>query len=83
MENIFSLLLMLSAPVKGTPYLDPGSGSFILQILIASLAGILIVFRGYIMKFFNLFRKSKGDNDEDDFLNEDDGDDDHQNDDFN
>ena len=80
MENIFSLLLLLSAPVKGAAYLDPGSGSFILQILIASLAGILIVFRGYITKFFSLFRKSKGD-EEDDFLNEDDGDADHQHDD--
>jgi hypothetical protein len=84
MENIFSLLLMLSAPVKGAPYLDPGSGSFILQILIASLAGILIVFRGYFTKFFNLFRKSKDDEaEDDDFLNEDDGDDDHQHDDSN
>ena len=71
MENIFSMLLMHSTPVKGAAYLDPGSGSFIIQILIASLAGILIVFRGYIARFFKLFRKS----DDIEEMDEDDGDD--------
>ena len=28
-------------------YLDPGSGSFIIQLLIAGAAGILFTFRGY------------------------------------
>jgi hypothetical protein len=37
-------------------YLDPGSGSFILQVLIASLVGIGFTIRAYwgkIRKFFN------------------------------
>ena len=74
METIFGIMLMLSAPIKGAAYLDPGSGSFIIQILIASLAGILIVFRGYFSKLFNFFRKSDDveEIDDDDHQNDDD-----------
>jgi hypothetical protein len=38
-------------------YLDPGSGSFILQVLIASLVGIGFAFRGYWSRLINKFRK--------------------------
>ena len=38
-------------------YLDPGSGSFILQVLIASLVGIGFAFRGYWAKLIKKFRK--------------------------
>jgi hypothetical protein len=74
METFFSMLLMLSSPLKGAGYLDPGSGSFILQILIASLAGILIVFRGYFSKLFKLFRKSDDAEETDDDLEDEDDD---------
>lgn len=39
-------------------YLDPGSGSFILQLLIASLVGMGFFFRSTLAKIFGKFRKS-------------------------
>ncbi|HNB54636.1 MAG TPA: hypothetical protein PK530_21995 [Anaerolineales bacterium] len=42
-------------------YLDPGSGSFILQLLLASLVGIGFFFRGFWAKLFSKFRKPKAD----------------------
>lgn len=39
-------------------YLDPGSGSFIIQILIAGLLGAALALRGYWSKLFHLFRRS-------------------------
>ena len=63
---ITTLARILFAPeyeVNG--YLDPGSGSFILQVILASALGVLFVLRGYIAKFFALFRKSSNDKDKD------------------
>ena len=37
-------------------YLDPGSGSFILQLLIAAIVGSFVVFRGYIAKIGKYIR---------------------------
>lgn len=42
-------------------YLDPGTGSILLQGLIAAIAGGLVVGRLYWAKFKNLFSLSKGD----------------------
>lgn len=42
-------------------YLDPGSGSFILQLILASLVGIGFFFRGFWAKLFNKFRKPNPD----------------------
>ncbi len=39
-------------------YLDPGSGSFIIQILIAGALGAALALRGYWSRLFNLFRGS-------------------------
>ena len=39
-------------------YLDPGSGSFILQVLIASFVGIGFALRSYWGKIKNLFGKN-------------------------
>jgi len=47
---------------KETAYLDPGSGSFILQLLIASLVGAGFLLRGYWSK---LIRRIRGTADED------------------
>jgi hypothetical protein len=38
-------------------YLDPGSGSFIIQILIASLAGALLSLRIFWSRIIGLLRK--------------------------
>ncbi|HET9910500.1 MAG TPA: hypothetical protein VFQ13_01355 [Anaerolineales bacterium] len=51
------------------PYLDPGSGSFLIQLLIASLAGIGVALYsswGKIKGWFGIKSKPKEDDDEDD-----------------
>lgn len=50
--------IILVAPVsKPAAYLDPGSGSFILQILIATLVGGLFVIKSYWKKIISFFRR--------------------------
>lgn len=58
---------IFAAPLEsGNAYLDPGSGSFLLQILLAAILGGLFVLRSYWGKvktfFANLF--SREDNEE-------------------
>ncbi len=48
------------------PYLDPGSGSFIIQILIASLLGLGIALRASWSKIQSLFGKKPKAEDQDD-----------------
>jgi hypothetical protein len=58
-----SVLLILSEPLapplKGHAYLDPGSGSFILQILIASLVGAAFVVKAYWRKIVGFVRRDQ------------------------
>lgn len=58
--NIHLLLFPLKV---GHAYLDPGTGSFLLQLLIAAFLGAAFLFRTYIGRFFryirNLFKKSE------------------------
>ena len=49
------------------PYLDPGSGSFLIQILIATLLGLGIALRASWGKIKGIFgSKPKADEDDDD-----------------
>ncbi len=41
-------------------YLDPGSGSFLIQLLIAAAAGLTLTVAASWRKIRNLFRKNKG-----------------------
>jgi hypothetical protein len=43
---------------SGDAYLDPGSGSFILQLLIASLVGAAFIIKTYWRRISAFFRKS-------------------------
>jgi hypothetical protein len=62
-----SLAVFLAAlPGKQTAYLDPGSGSFILQVVIASLVGIGFTIRAYWGKITKFFRKDAGEIDGED-----------------
>jgi len=54
---------MYSSP---TPYLDPGSGSFIIQILIAALLGIGVAIRASWGRIKRLFGGKSKSGDEDD-----------------
>lgn len=51
-------------------YLDPGSGSFILQVLIASFVGIGFAMRRYWSTLKNIFRKNSKEVEFDDADNE-------------
>lgn len=51
-------------------YLDPGSGSFLLQLLIAGLAGIGIAIGASWSKIKRLFKKGKNKTEEDDDVDE-------------
>jgi hypothetical protein len=50
-KDVISILL------RGEAYLDPGSGSFILQILLATLLGILFLAKTYWQKIKGFFKK--------------------------
>ena len=58
LSSIAAGLILLPASAKH-PYLDPGSGSFILQMLIAGAAGAIFIMRNQIARFFGLFRRNK------------------------
>lgn len=47
-------------------YLDPGSGSYLLQLLVASALGALFVFRGYLgrIKDYLLRKLGRAEDDE-------------------
>jgi len=51
---------------KNQAYLDPGSGSFIIQLIIASLVGAGFLLRGYWSKLIGRFRGTTGDEDDED-----------------
>ena len=56
------IFALLSTPLRsGQLYLDPGSGSFILQILVASLLGALFVVKAYWKKIVNFIRRREDD----------------------
>lgn len=46
--------------LKPLMYLDPGSGSFIIQMLLAGLVGIAVAVRIYWKKIVKFFQKNKG-----------------------
>ena len=50
--------------VKDHAYLDPGSGSFIIQLIIASLVGAGFLLRGYWSKITNFIRGTKDESEE-------------------
>ena len=63
---IFSITILFLVPSNAQAYLDPGSGSFIIQMIIAFLASIVIFFKNgtiyiknLILKFVNFFSKKK------------------------
>lgn len=52
------IIIALSPILEPTRYLDPGSGSFIIQMLIAGLLGLSVAVRIYWRKIKLLFKKS-------------------------
>jgi hypothetical protein len=55
-------LAQVAPRTNGLAYLDPGSGSFILQLLLASLLALLVLVKAYWQKIKTIFTRlfSKG-----------------------
>lgn len=56
-EIIYLMSLKAGQLLSTEAYLDPGSGSFILQILLATLLGLGFVLRGYWSKLISFFKR--------------------------
>lgn len=54
---VLVLSAVFAAPVFG--YLDPGSGSAILQVIVAAFAGLAVAIKMNWHRLVNLFRKNK------------------------
>lgn len=57
-----SVLIILAMPTQAYAYLDPNSGSILLQVLLGGLAGLALSFRMFwenIKAFFSFRRKKE------------------------
>ncbi|MBN2531608.1 MAG: hypothetical protein JXB88_01885 [Spirochaetales bacterium] len=52
---IMSLILFMTIPTMAFGYIDPGTGSYLLQILIASLLGSLLALKIFWQKVKTFF----------------------------
>ena len=59
--TLFVFVLALIFPPNTRAYLDPGTGSYVLQIIIAGLLGVSFTLKLYWGKIKNLFSKNKAD----------------------
>ena len=62
----FNVMNLFASILRTQAYLDPGSGSFLIQLLIAGVVGAGFLIRAYWKKIKGLFNRSeaKKDNDE-------------------
>ncbi len=63
-----SLALILAPILRPQAYLDPGSGSFLIQLLIAGLVGVGFFVKVYWKKIKGLFSRSVTKKEDDDQL---------------
>ncbi len=57
MIYFFLVVLIILLPVKVSAYLDPGSGSLIIQVIIAAIAGAGFAIKLYWRKIKSIFTK--------------------------
>ena len=57
LSQFVQILTLSSHPTRSLYYLDPGSGSFILQILLAALLGAGFLVKTYWKKIIAFFRR--------------------------
>ncbi len=55
---LFNLVVFLTPHLRPQAYLDPGSGSFLIQLLIAGLVGAGFIVKVYWKKIKGLFSHS-------------------------
>lgn len=59
---VIVLLYGVSSTKEALAYLDPGSGSMMLQLLLGGIAGVAVVLKLYWNAFASLFRRKKQQN---------------------
>ncbi len=59
MLRLWIFALAVCVPNPAYAYLDPGTGSMILQLLLGGAAGVLIIVKLYWHRFKDLFAKPK------------------------
>jgi hypothetical protein len=59
MLRLWIFALAVCVPNPAYAYLDPGTGSMILQLLLGGVAGVLIIAKLYWQLFRDLFAKRK------------------------
>ncbi len=64
----FSLTVFLAPLLRPQAYLDPGSGSFLIQLLIAGLVGVGFIVKVYWKKIKGLFSRNTAKKEDDDQL---------------
>jgi hypothetical protein len=57
--TFFLFIILLIFPPKVQAYLDPGTGSYITQLLIGGLVGGGYLVKVYFHKIINFFKKNK------------------------
>jgi hypothetical protein len=69
LNSVAGLVGLLDPVTRPVAYLDPGTGSFLIQMVIAAVLGGAFLLRGYIVKgvkaIFKLFGRSEPQKDED------------------
>lgn len=55
----FFIFLFTAFPIPAYAYVDPGTGSYILQILLAGLLAVPFAIKRYWVKIKNIFKSSK------------------------
>ncbi len=63
-----SLAVLLAPLLRPQAYLDPGSGSFLIQLLIAGLVGMGFIVKVYWKKIKGFFSRSVAKKEDDDQL---------------
>ncbi len=60
MRTVILLLLIAVFPFPAHAYLDPGTGSMIIHLVIGAIAGGLVTLKIYWAKFKGVFHRSAG-----------------------
>ena len=74
--TLFALTAFFTVGVSSPAYayIDPGTGSMLLQLMLGGVAGLLVVGKLYFHKITSLFRPNNGSNEVDIDGNQDDND---------
>ncbi len=59
---ILGILYFVVMASPAYAYLDPGTGSFIIQMLVAGIAGALFMLKTYWQKFIGFFSENRREN---------------------